>query len=323
MIRSFYYHGAEVPATDLNREQMRAALADAGGVLWVDMLAASPESAEQIFTRVFGFHPLTISDCLQGVRRPKLDDHGDYIFFVIYADDQSTPVEDVNTVELDVFLGPNFVVTYHALPLPVIDRLVERVMRDEFLMAFGADILAYEILRAITSDYRPTVDFLAAAIAGLEVEVLTVPTGNTLRRMHELRHDVLKVRRVLLLQQEVMNRLATSELRPIDARNRLYFRELADRLVQMVEVMDALRESVHSALQTHLSVVSNENSRLLRLVAAMVTILVPLTLLVVLYDAGLRAVPALSRPYADAAVVGVTLLVGILLALYFYRRGWQ
>ena len=322
MIRSFYYHGAEVPATDLTREQMRAALADAGGVLWVDMLAANPESAEQILTRVFGFHPVAISDCLQGVRRPKLDDYGDYIFFVIYADDQSTPVEDVNAVELDVFLGPNFVVTHHPLPLPAIDRVVERAMKDESLMPLGADILTYEILRSVKLGYQPTVDYLSAAVAGVEVEVLTAPTGKTLHRMHELRHDVLKVRHILMPQQSIMGRLVADGLQPIAARNRLYFRELEDRFAQMVETTEMLEESVRGAFRTHMSVVSSQNGRLLRLVAALVAILLSLMVLALLRDTAAGALSTLGAPYTEAAGAGAILLVGLLLAAYIYRRNW-
>ncbi|MFQ5857051.1 MAG: magnesium transporter CorA family protein [Anaerolineae bacterium] len=323
MIRSFYHHGAEVPATDLNRDQMRAALADAGGVLWVDMSDARPKDVEEILTGVFEFHPLTISECLQGVRRPKTDDYGSYLFFVIYADDQSTPVEDVNTVELDVYLGPNFVVTHHPLPLPAIDQIVNRATQDESLMAHGADSLVYEILRTVASDYGRTVDFLSAAVAGVEVEVLTAPAGNTLRRMHQLNNDLLRVRRVLVPLQDVVDRLAAHELKPIDAGNRPYFRELAARFARMIETTDTLSESIRSALQTHLSVVSSQTSRLLRLVAALVTILLPLTALAVLYNTSFSPVSALGLPYADTAVLGGTLLIATVLALYIYHRGWQ
>lgn len=300
---------------------MRAALADAGGVLWVDMLDAGAEDVEQILARVFGVHPLTIRDCLQGVRRPKLDDYGNYIFLVIYADDGSTPVEDVNTVELDLYLGPNFVVTHHPLPLPAIDRIVERVTQDESLMARGADVLVYEILRSVALDYQPTVKFLSAAIAGVEVEVLTTSRGNTLRRMHELHHDLLKLRRVLAPQHDIMARLAAHHLEPIDAENRPYFREVADRFAQLIAMTDTLDESIRSTLQTHLSVVSNQTNRLLRLVAAMIIILLPTTVLAVLYDTSIGAAPALRFPYADVAVVAGTLLIGTVLALYLYHRG--
>ncbi len=302
---------------------MRAALADAGGVLWVDMSGASPEEVELVLTRVFAFHPLSIADCLQGVRRPKLDNYGDYIFFVVYADDQSTPLEDVNTVELDFYLGPNFVVTHHPLPLPAIDRVIEQAMQDEIPMLLGADVLASEILRAVASSYQPTVDFLSAAVAGVEVEVLTAPTSNTLHRMHELRHDLLKVRRVLAPQQEIMNRLATHELQPIALQNRLYFRELADRFGEMVDTTEKLGNSIRDTLQTHLSITFNQTNNLLRLVAAMVAFLVPTTLLALLYNMRLITIQALSLPHAGTVITGVTLLIALLLAAYVYRRGWQ
>ena len=96
MIRSFYHHGAEVPATGLNPEQMQAALADAGGVLWVDMLDTPPEEAEESLRRAFGCHPLTIDDCLEGGRRQRLDNYGAYIFLFSHAHGRGRPLEDDN-----------------------------------------------------------------------------------------------------------------------------------------------------------------------------------------------------------------------------------
>lgn len=321
MIRSFYYHGAEVPATDLTRDQMQAALADAGGVLWIDLLNANPKETEETLTQVFEFHPLTIDECIQGVRRPKLDNYDSYAFFVVYVDDQATPVEDINTVELDVFLGANFVVTHHPLPVPAIDRISNEIMEDESLMNRGADTLTYEILREVASDYKPTVDYLSAALAGVEIEVVTAPTDQTLRRIHELRHDTLKIKRVLTAQQEIVSTLATGDVQPVHGKNRRYFRELADRFSYMVETTETLDESIRSALQTHLSVTYNRTNNLLRFVAAVVTILLPLTLLGVLYATNIMQSPALSSPSVETAILVFVLLLSAILAFYIYRRG--
>lgn len=299
---------------------MRAALADAGGVLWVDIDEADADEVEQVLTRVFGLHELIISDCLENVRRPKLDDYGDCLFAVVHAVDQSTPLEDVTTVELDVCIGPNYVVTHHALPVPVLDQVAERAMQDEGLMNRGADVLAYEILKAVTSDHRPIVNYLAAAVAGVEVEVLRAPTSDTLHRMHELRHDVLRTRRRLAAQQGIMRRLASDQLQPIHSENRVYFRELTDRFAQMLETVHTLNESMHGVLQTHLSVVSNQTNSLLRFVAALVAFLLPLTLLAVLYSTNIIGASSVDSPFTKAAVLGITLVGGVLLAFWASRR---
>ena len=158
-------------------------------------------------------------------------------------------------------------------------------------------------------------DSLAAAIAGIEVEVLTAPTRDTLRRMYELRHDVLKTRRVLAPQQDVIHSLATYELQPINTSNRLYFRELADRFAQMAETVDTQREYLRGAMLTHLSVVANQTHNLLRRVMVMVAIISPLTLLAVLYASSLKAIPVLSALYVDIVAVGTILLIAAMLAI--------
>ncbi|MBS1253135.1 MAG: Cobalt/magnesium transport protein CorA [Anaerolineales bacterium] len=320
MIRSLYHHGAEIPATDLSQEQMQAALADAGGLLWVDMTNSDPEDVEETLTRVFKFHPLTINDCIEGMRQPKLDDHGEYVFLVVYATDESTPAEDVSPAELDIFVGPNFLVTHHPVPLPAIDRITEQAMQAESTMNRGADMLAYKILQAVTSDHRSQMNFLSAAIVGVEVEVLTAPTSRTLRRMHELRHENLRSWRFLAPQLDIVNRLATEGLQPIDANGRLHFQELADRVDHLVETTNTMEALIHDALQTHLSVVAGETKSLLRLVAALATILVPLAVLALLLEVQVGRDSAVSQSYAGIAVAAGTLVVALALGTYVYHR---
>lgn len=320
MIRSFYHHGADVPATDLNQEQMQAALADAGGLLWVDVVNAEPETIEKILTDVFRVHPLTISDCIEGVRRPKLHDHGKYVFCVVYADEQNPPTEDITPIELDMFVGPNFVVTLHPLPLPAIDRTAERATQDEWMMNHGADTLAYQLLDAVASDYKSILNYLSAAIAGLEIELLTAPTNQTLRRLHELRQDNTKIWRLLAPQYDVVSRLATEDFQPIQAKNRLYFRDLAENFDQIVDTTERLDATVHDALQTHQAVAASQTNSRLRLVATLVVIILPLTVLGLLFDTGVGVSGALSRPTGSALMVMLTVIIALVLGIYVYHR---
>ncbi len=319
MRRSFYHHGAEVPATDLTPEQMRSALADAGGVLWLDLTHMTEEDAREILDGVFKFSEQTILDCLEGVRHPKLDNYGHYLFFVVYASDQVNPQEEITPVELDIYLGTNYVITHHPGPVPAIDRVAERVMHEEFFMGAGADYLVCEILQAVEADYRPAIQFLSAAVAGVEMEVLAIPTKETLRRMYDLRHEIRKIRRVLEPQYSLIQQLATLDFGPIRANNRPCYRRLAERMARMLEQVERLDEQIRDAVQIHLSVATNQTTNLLRQVAVMLAILLPLTLAVVVFEMTVGTPPAVHTPL-NLMILAILMVVAVLLAYSFYRR---
>lgn len=322
MIRSFYYHGADVPATDLKQEQLRAALADAGGILWVDLLGADADEVDSILAGVFDFHTPTIEDCLHGTRRPKLENHGDYIFAVVSANDQTPPVEDVDTVEMNVYVGRNYLVTYHPAPIEVVERTVDDATTPEFLAGFTPDSLAGELLEGILDDYRPALNFLSAAVTGVELEMLTAPTGATVRRVHELSHDVRKLRRVLVSQTEVLNRLALDGLRPVRDRTRGRFHQLSDRCSQMIADTEALTGTLDNALRAQQSISATQTSHLLRYIAAIATFALPFVVFTVLYASGMLARSTGGERVTAALGYGVTLLVALALALYVHSRSW-
>lgn len=322
MIRAFYYHGAEVPATDLKQEQLRAALGDAGGMLWVDLVGNDADELDSILAGVFDFHRLTIEDCLHGTRRPKLENYGDYIFAVVSANDQTPPVEDVDTVEINLYIGGNYLVTHHTAPLEVVGRTVDRATAPEFLAGFTPDTLASELLEGIIGDYRPALNFLSAAITGVELEVLTAPTGATVRRMHELSHDVRKLRRVLVPQTDVLNRLAFDGLRPVRDGTRIHFRQLSDRCSQMIAETEALIGTLDNALRAQQSISASQTSHLLRYVAAAATFALPLVLIIALYATGVFDPRAGGESLTSALGYGLALVVALVLALYVYRRSW-
>lgn len=321
MIRSFYHHGAEQPATDLTPEQMRAALADAGGVLWVDLQDPSPAEARRVLSEVFGFHPLSVEAGLDSRRPAGLVNFGGYLFVALHALAGNPPEEAMTIRQVDCYLGPNFVVTHHAEPVAVLDRVAERVMRDEEVMSRGAGLLAYEFLSAVGKDYEQLLGVLSAAEAGLEVEILAAPRLKTLQRLLRLRREVLKLRRVLQFHASTLERLASEELPPISEEQRIYFRELfetAQRLVRTVEYLHDLNRAVADAC---LLMELHATNRSLKRAGALSAILLAILAVIGLEVAGLpdglglMVSPVILLP-------GSIVVVAAVLALIFYARGW-
>src|SRR3990172_8108952 len=148
--------GASLAETS-DRGVLREALADEGGLLWLDLHVRS-EADGVILEDPFSFHPLTVEDSVADrMDAAKIDDHGEYIFIVVQALKGYTEHEELESVEVDLYLGPNYVVSCHRAVLPAITEFKERCLRDDALTARGPDWLLHGILDAIVDEYLPIV----------------------------------------------------------------------------------------------------------------------------------------------------------------------
>lgn len=321
MIYSVYFHGEEQAATGLTPAQIKAARADPAGVLWVDLEAPSAQEADGILRAVFGFHHLTIEDCLGDEQRPKIDDFGEYVFLVTHG--PMSRDEDewlVDTTELDMYIGLNYVVTFHHRTMPVMKEHQTAIERDARMLARGADRLAADLLEHVAGDYLNLLDELDEALEDIEDEMFSRPREDTVNRLFLVRRQLATLRRLVSPQREMLNRLAWDSFSPIRPESRLYFREAYDRLVRVIDLTETLRDLASGALETYLSIVSNQLNQTMRWLAALSTIFLPLTLIASIYGMNFADLPPLHRPNGWMIVVAGMVLIALALMAVFRRR---
>ncbi len=321
MIRSFYHHGAEQPASELTLEQMRAALADAGGLLWVDLTDPSPEETRKVLGDVFRFSTPQVEACVSEPSMRGVVDFGGHFLVAVHGASGNPPQQPVTTFATHCYVGRNFVVTYHTKPVPALERLAERVMEDELLMSQGAPRFACTLLHQIVGEMEQLLNVLSAAEAGLEVEVLTAPRADTLPRLLQLHRDVLKVEQALQLDASVLHELASRKLPNVSTDQQLHLRQLSERVRELLHSAARLRELGHCVLDGYHLVAVQELKRVLKRASA-----VGITLLAVLIavSMGIAGLPEAMRG-SLAEVVALLfpgLTVAVLLALLFHLRGW-
>ncbi len=130
MLRSLYFSQDGKLKTDLNQIDMAFALQDQTGLLWVDFEAVPQAETEPVLRKTFGFHPLAIDDALNEFHVPKLDNWGHYLYIVVHTVVFDQENEDVDTLELDIFVGKNYMVTHHDQPIEAVNRIWATVQRD-------------------------------------------------------------------------------------------------------------------------------------------------------------------------------------------------
>jgi magnesium transporter len=323
MIHTVYHHGDEHPATGLTPAQIRAARSDAAGMLWVDLESATAVEAQQVLGDAFGFHPLTIDDCLNDEQRPKLDDFGSYIFVVDRAQTRSMlEAGRDDAVEVDIYIGPNFVVTYHTEALAVLTMLREAAVRDQRLLARGADRFAALCMEQLADDLVAGLDYVDDELESIEDSLFVRPEPTVVSRLFRVRHQLVTMRRMVGPQREVMNRLAWDAFAPVRAENRLYFRDVYDRLVLSLDLIDSRRDLAAGALETYLSVVSNRLSETMRLLTALQMIFLPMTLIASIYGMNFNDLPPFGAPHGWVFAIAGMIVVAVSMAIVFRWRRW-
>lgn len=335
MIRSVFFAPNGKLSTDLEPEQWAEALTNPQGLLWVDFQNTPPESDEPLFRQVFKFHPLAIDDALQETHVPKIDDWGEYLYIVLQSLSFDNPhsnssegrLPHVEGVELDLFLGPNYVISHHDQPIDAVDRVWKSIQRDERHLRSGADHLLYRLVDEVVTNYMPMVDALDNAIDDVESELFNNAGPHILERIFALKRAVLALRRTLGPEREVLNRLARDDYAVIDERDRVYFRDVYDHLVRLVDITEGIRDLVAGVLDTYLSVINNRMNDIMKTLTIITTLFMPLSFLTGFFGMNFFAADppftAWTRPLVFIASLAVMVITPVVMSFWMRRRHWM
>jgi magnesium transporter len=327
MIRSLYHLPGKSIRKDTPPQEFPKLIRDHRGLLWVDFLEESPENCLPILES-FGFHPLAIDDALQETHTPKLDDWRDYIYIVLnymhfhgLGDGWEMEVD-----ELDIFLGSNFIVTHHDHSIEAIEEAWVSCDRDPCTLENGADHLLYKITDYLVAGYMPIVEKIDAAIDIIEDQVFDRPSPQTLEQLFTIKRVLLSMRRFLLPQREVLNKLARDDYKVIDPKDRIFFRDIYDHLVRLHDLNESLRDLVSGALDTYLSVVNNRMNEVMKTLTIITTLFMPLAFVTGFFGMNFFEPLGLMKGWTTSIIfyimLAVTALLPIIMFTWMRRRTW-
>jgi magnesium transporter len=325
MIRSVYCSQNRDIKFDLSRDEIFTVLEQKSGLLWVVLQEATSEEINSILRDTFIFHPLSIEDCeSQGYQTPKVDDFENHLFILSHAlmPDHGS-LEALDTQELDMFLGGNYVVcSYHSAEMPPVDKVWGRLEKDHRLMQNGADFLCHAILDMLVDDYMPLIDRMDEEIEWMEDKVLEKPSPETLERILALKHSTLTLRRIIAPQREIMNRLSRDEFDLIAPKHRIYYRDIYDHLVRIQDLSESVRDIVSGTLDIYLSATSNRLNEVMKALTIVSTIFLPLTFIAGVYGMNFKYFPEINWPFGYLYVWILFFVILIAMLWFFKKRGW-
>jgi magnesium transporter len=283
MPRAIYYKENGDLLSEITPNDYAAALQDKGDILWVDFSGEEPADSEQILLHTFGFHPLAVDDALHETHVPKVDDWEQYLYIATHAISFTSGEHDIDAIELDIFLGENYIVTHHDLPIQALNRVWDVCTKDVRYFKRGADHVLYKLTDELIVDYMQVVETLDEEIEVVEDEVIGRPNSEIVQRIFTLKRATLHLRRVLSPLREVLNKLARDDYAVIDAKDRVYFRDVYDHLVRLHDISESLRDLVGGVLDTYLSVINNRMNEIMKTLTLITTMFMPISFVVGFY----------------------------------------
>jgi len=317
------HNSRETDAATLNR-----ALRNEGTLLWLDM--ESPNDLEvELLAEVFKFHPLAIEDSLKYAQRPKIEDYTmndpgcefPYYYMVFHGPDVETFKENLRTKELDIFMSERFLVTIHDDHFKAIDEVCARAEQDpKRTVEQGIDTLLYQILDKITDYYQPILDWLQEELDALEDNALTDPRPEVLGEIAQKKRDLLNLRRIVGPEREVIAQLTRGEVPFIREQVRVYFRDVQDHLIRIVETVELYRDLVLGARDIYLSSISNHLNQIMKTLTIISVIGVPMTIVTGFFGMNFDEPIFHSHRIFIGALVFMGTVVASMLYLFWKKR---
>lgn len=290
-------------------------------LLWVDL--QSPDENEiKILSDVFNFHPLAVEDCVNRVQRPKVDNYKDYYFMVLYAYSGKDTQRHFTYTGAYIFMGRNYLITVSWEKISIINEIYKRMMNAPELFMRGIDFLLYSLFDAIIDDYFPLTDKIGDKIDKIEEIILRNPKKQIQDEILSLKRTILKLRRILSPQREVLNILLRHDFTLIKDENRLYFMDVYDHILRITDLMDTYQDLLAGTLELYMSQISNRMNEVMKVLTIITTIMMPLTLITGVYGMNFKYMPELDMRYGYYMALGLMGIIVFIEIIFFKIKKW-
>jgi magnesium transporter len=298
----------------------RIAELNAQGLTWAHVTAPDQDVATALAER-FGWHPLDVEDILSKRQRPKVDDYPDYLFAVLHFPWYDSSVQRLNAAELDIVLGPDYLVTMPNVPLLPVDRLFNRCAEDEEfrneLFAKGSGRLLYEVLDDLFDYCFPILDKIAHKLDKIEDDIHEVRSEELVRDISNVKQEIISYRKIMKPQRPTLRVLERKVERFLPEDLELYFDDIVDASERIWDVLDNYKEVVEALEDTNESVIAHRHNDVLRVLTVFSVILLPLTLIASVF--GMNVVYPGEGTHAAFWVIIAIMVLTIFAMLGFFR----
>jgi magnesium transporter len=295
-------------------------------VAWINVDGLGDVRTIERIGELMGLHRLALEDVLHGHQRAKAEDYHDHLFVVVRLVSLN---ERLDTEQLSLFLGKNFLLTFQEKAGDLLEPIRERLRKPSGVMQqSGAGYLAYAIVDAVVDSYFPVLEAIGERLESLEDEIIERPTHRIIGTIHDTKRDLLKLRRSVWPLRELVNSLIRDHASFFSEHTQMYLRDCYDHAIQAMDFVESDRDISSGLMEVYLSSVSNKMNEIMKVLTVIATVFIPLTFVTGVYGMNFNPevspwnMPELNWRFGYPVAWAVMLAVTLAMALFFRSRGW-
>jgi len=314
-----YEDGRKV--ADISREQISEYLKRPGTFVWVALKDPTPAEMEQM-REEFSLHHLAVEDALKGHQRPKIEEYGDIVFTVCHIPEVRDGALEI--AELDVFAGPNFVLSIRERTEQGFVAVRQRAEAEPNLLKHGAGFVFYALLDNVVDRYFPVVDALETELEKLERSIFDPDTAarSNIQALYDLKHKLMDMRHAVEPLIEVLHKLYGGRVPLVCIGVQDYFRDVYDHLLRISTQLDGLRDMVTTALSVNLSMITLAENEVTKRLASYAALVAVPTLIAGIYGMNFKNMPELDWMWGYPVTLAVMGGIDGYLWTRFRKSGW-
>jgi magnesium transporter len=274
------------------------------GVLWVNVIGLHDTVLLEELGEAMGFHPLAMEDVAHVGQRPKFEEYEDHLFLLVHMLSLHDEARQINDEQVSFMVGPGYLFSFQEAAGDVFDPVRDRLRAGKGrIRVRGSDYLAYALLDALVDSYFHIVERLGEWTEELERRVLDSRSEDTMHQIHELKRELLLLRRSTWPIREITSAFVRSESELVDPSTKIYLRDVHDHSYQLMDTVEILRDVASGVRDLYLSNVSNRTNEVMKVLTIMASIFIPLTFVAGVYGMNFEHMPELAVPWAYPAVL--------------------
>jgi len=298
-------------------------------VSWINVDGVHQVDIIEKIGKHFGLHPLVLEDIVNTGQRPKMEDFEDYIFIVLKMLYHSEKDNEIKAEQISLILGKNFVLSFQETEGDVFDFVRQRIKNSKGrIRKVGADYLAYALLDAIVDNYFIILEKIGEKVEVMEEELVSNPIPETLQAIHNMKREMIFLRKSVWPLREVISGLQRGESKLIHKSTNIYLRDMYDHTIQVIDTIETFRDMISGMLDIYMSSVSNKMNEVMKVLTIFAAIFIPLTFVAGLYGMNFNPgaspfnMPELNFYLGYPMALFAMAVIGVIMLIYFRRKKW-
>jgi magnesium transporter len=291
-------------------------------VKWINVNGVSDEQVIRQIGEEFGIHPLVLEDVMNTDQRPKVDFFDNYVYVVIKTLNYNSKKDNFESEQISLICGRDYVITFQEEIGDDFDPIRQRLRKGGHTRELGADFLAYTLIDLIVDTYYTILDRMGDWIEDLEDEILRKPEVKKTLEIKDLRRDLQFLRKNIWPVRELINSILRHEENIFCKETFVYFKDVYDHIVQIIDTMDTYRDMITTLMDLYLSNISFKMNEVMKMLTIIATIFIPITFITSLYGMNFENMPELHTRYGYFVVLAVIVITTFAMLIYFRRKKW-